>query len=436
MNSAYNQMPLDEQSRRLTQFVIGNQQYEFNRLFYGISIVPAAFSAFMSKIFRPLILKKNAITYLDDVFMQSQTKDEMFTILEQYHKILQNENLKAAPDKSHFFLTRVKFLGHNIERNTITPLKSRIDAIQKLQPPTNKKKIQEFLGMLIFLSKYVYKMQLYLGPFYNILRQQNNFEWTTEHQTRFEEIKKLLTEQISNTIPDPNQPFYAMCDASIFGIRAALLQSHSGTNKMNLISENSRLFTQAKLRLSTLMRECTAIIYTLTEYEFLILESKHPTVLFTDHKPIIFLFTQKSNPNHRVYRFQLILMKFPNLHIVWTAGKNLALPDTLSRNTPPELLTRKTTVEIPKNIKFYLAKDETSPRLECKYAVKTDIDQTQIINLQHFPLYLDCQNNQYEVDLLGTSTFKPIPHSQWITDNTKQKKTKQHSHKIDPFSTN
>ena len=61
MNSAYNQMPLDEQSRRLSQFVIGNQQYEFIRLFYGISIGPAAFSAFMSKIF----------TYLDDAFMQS-----------------------------------------------------------------------------------------------------------------------------------------------------------------------------------------------------------------------------------------------------------------------------------------------------------------------------------------------------------------------------
>ena len=51
MNSAYNKMPLDEQSRRLIQFVIGNQQHEFNRLFYGISIGPAAFSAFMSKIF-------------------------------------------------------------------------------------------------------------------------------------------------------------------------------------------------------------------------------------------------------------------------------------------------------------------------------------------------------------------------------------------------
>ena len=111
------------------------------------------------------------------------------------------------------------------------------------------------------------------------------------------------------------------------------------------------------------MRERTAIIYTLTEYEFSILGSKHPTVLFTDHKPIIFLFTQISNPNHRVYRFQPNLMKLPNLHMVWTAGKNLALPDTLSRNTPPELLARKTTVEIPQNIKFFLAKDETSPRL-------------------------------------------------------------------------
>ena len=64
-------MPLDEQSQRITQIVIGSQQNEFNRLFYGIFIGPAAFLAFMSKIFRPLILNNKAITYLDEVFMQS-----------------------------------------------------------------------------------------------------------------------------------------------------------------------------------------------------------------------------------------------------------------------------------------------------------------------------------------------------------------------------
>ena len=67
-------------------------------------------------------------------------KDEMFLILEQYHQRIKNENMKAAPDK-----TSVKFLGHIIERNTITPLKSRIHAVQKLQPPKIERKTKNIL---------------------------------------------------------------------------------------------------------------------------------------------------------------------------------------------------------------------------------------------------------------------------------------------------
>ena len=103
------------------------------------------------------------------------------------------------------------------------------------------------------------------------------------------------------------------------------------------------------------------------------------------------------------------------------------VPNTLSRNTPPELLTSKTTVEIPQII----AKNETSPRLQCKYAVKTDIDQSQILNLQHFPLCLDCQNNNYEVDLLRKSTFKPIPYSSWNkTTQSKNQSNKNYTKQI------
>ena len=83
--------------------------------------------------------------------MQSQTKDEIFNVLEKHHQILLHENMKAAPDKSHFFLTRVMFLGHIIETNTITPLKFRIDAIQKLQPHPTKKNTR-FSWNVIFLK--------------------------------------------------------------------------------------------------------------------------------------------------------------------------------------------------------------------------------------------------------------------------------------------
>ena len=54
--------------------------------------------------------------------------------------------MKAAPDKSHFFLTRVKFLGHIIERNTTTPLKlSRTDAIQNCSHQQIKRKTKNSL---------------------------------------------------------------------------------------------------------------------------------------------------------------------------------------------------------------------------------------------------------------------------------------------------
>ena len=36
-------------------------------------------------------------------------------------------------------------------------------------------------------------MQSYLKPLYSVLRhQKRNFEWTTEHQKQFEELKTLL----------------------------------------------------------------------------------------------------------------------------------------------------------------------------------------------------------------------------------------------------
>ena len=51
----------------------------------------------------------------------------MYETLEKYHKILQKENLRAAPDKTYFILKKVKFLGHIIENKKIKPLTSRIE---------------------------------------------------------------------------------------------------------------------------------------------------------------------------------------------------------------------------------------------------------------------------------------------------------------------
>ena len=41
----------------------------------------------------------------------------MLQTLDRYHKILKNENLKAAPDKSFFVLDSIRFLGNQIQNN-------------------------------------------------------------------------------------------------------------------------------------------------------------------------------------------------------------------------------------------------------------------------------------------------------------------------------
>ena len=87
--------------------------------------------------------------------------------------------------------------------------------------------------------------------------------------------------------------FFILFDASNYGTGAVLLQK-SQFGEMELVSANSRLFSTTELRLSTIFRECFAIIYALSEYEFLIQGSQHPVILYTDHKPILFLFAQKN----------------------------------------------------------------------------------------------------------------------------------------------
>ena len=70
-------------------------------------------------------------------------------------------------------------------------------------------------------------------------------------------------------MPDTRKAFYILTDASNTGIGAALLQQHLTEKKMNLISASSKLFTPIEMRLSTL-RECSAFMFLLTEYEFLL----------------------------------------------------------------------------------------------------------------------------------------------------------------------
>ena len=106
-------------------------------------------------------------------------------------------------------------------------------------------------------------------------------------------------------------------------------------------------------------------------------------------------------------------MKFPNLHTIWTEGKNLALPDLLSRTINEEQFTktRDITVEIPENIKFYFSKTPFGNNIECQYSIcyNNNVEKT---DQTHYPLLANIHNNFFEVNI-DKNEYQPISYEKF-----------------------
>ena len=130
-------------------------------------------------------------------------------------------------------LKKVKFLGHIIEDKKVKPLTSGIDDFQKLEPPTSMKALQRYVGTINFLAKYVYGMQSFLQPLYNLLHKETDFKWTNEHKKELDEMKRTKIYNLEITMPDTTKPVYILTDTWKTGIGAALLQQHPTEKKRN-----------------------------------------------------------------------------------------------------------------------------------------------------------------------------------------------------------
>ena len=81
----------------------------------------------MSTFFKTLVEQGFALDYIDDILLLSDSKENMFQLIEQLQIISTKHNPKLAPEKSFFTLLKVKLLGHEIGYKTIKTI------IQKLQ---------------------------------------------------------------------------------------------------------------------------------------------------------------------------------------------------------------------------------------------------------------------------------------------------------------
>ena len=78
------------------------------------------------------------------------------------------------------------------KRVCVQPLRNRLEAIQKLQPPTTVKGCRSFVGMVNFLSMFCLEEQKLLKPIYDLTRKRRPFIWGKEQYDSVEENKHVL----------------------------------------------------------------------------------------------------------------------------------------------------------------------------------------------------------------------------------------------------
>ena len=139
LNMGYYHIELSPASKKLCTFVLPWGKYEYQRLPMGLCNSPDIFQEKMNILMDGLEFVR---AYLDDLLVL--TKGSWEDHLEKLEEVLdriKDAGLKVNARKSFFGEDSLEYLGYWITRNGIQPLPKKIQAIQNIAPPQNKKQL-------------------------------------------------------------------------------------------------------------------------------------------------------------------------------------------------------------------------------------------------------------------------------------------------------
>ena len=166
-------------------------------------------------------------------------KSSHFDKLEDLLKALHKNGLKISPKKCQLFKTDLQYMGNAIfirnKRVCVRPLRSQIEAIQKLEPPTTIKGCRSFAGMVNFVSIFCPELQRLLKPIYDLTRKGRQFVWGEEQQKAFDEIKQRLQRPPVLHLPDRHGWFQLYSDTSKFAAGSDAVPNSEWTAKAHCL---------------------------------------------------------------------------------------------------------------------------------------------------------------------------------------------------------
>ena len=132
----------------------------------GLNISPSIWQSYINAILECLQIRKHCEAIMDDLLLFTPSKKAHMAKLEN----IQARKLYKAELQ---YMRNVIFIKDR--KDCVKPLRSSIEAIQKLNPPTTPKGCRSFAGMVYFLSMFCPDLQKLLKPIYDLTRKGRHF---------------------------------------------------------------------------------------------------------------------------------------------------------------------------------------------------------------------------------------------------------------------
>ena len=218
-NSGFWQIPLDEESRPLITFITPYGRFCFNKMPFGISSAPEHFQKRMSNILEG---QAGVLCLIDDIIIYGRTQEEHDKHLQATLKCIQKAGVTLNKEKCKFNCTSIRFLGHVVSANGVSPDPSKVEAILKMPPHTTITEVRRFMGMVNQLGKFTPRIAELSQPLRELLTKNSIWTWGPSQAKAFQSIKEVLTQPHILAWYEPNAETKVSADASAYGLGAIL----------------------------------------------------------------------------------------------------------------------------------------------------------------------------------------------------------------------
>jgi hypothetical protein len=325
ITKAYHQVELDSDSRPLTAFPTARGLMEYTRLPFGLLTACATYARLMRIVLEGI---NNVTYYFDNILIFSKTWGSHLATLNEVFCRLKLHGLTANPGKCNFGCSAINYLGFVITEDGLCPQKVKVSAICNAEPPTTKKGLRSILGFVSFYRKFVPNLAILTANLTDLLKKgvKEPLVFDNTQQDNFNKIKCVLASDPVLKLPDMEKTFVVRSDSSGSAVGAVLLQ-YTGQLPFP-VAYASRKLSATESRLSTVERECLALVFSVQKFSVYLLGK--PFILEVDHRPLVYLSKMK-NLNPRLARWALCLQPY-DYTVVYLPGSENVGADYLSRS--------------------------------------------------------------------------------------------------------